>query len=111
MSSIDGQYLAPIDLISPEYMGDFLRFFLIISCVLAFVCVMKQDICGMCISLLINENGVGFLSGSCSSKLLKFMDFLSIRGGVPVFNLPIENFKDSIFLAKLIDGLSPILPA
>ena len=51
------------------------------------------------------------LSGGCSSNLLKYIDFLSILGGVPVFSLPIENFNDSIFFANSIDGLSPILPA
>ena len=65
----------------------------------------------MWINVLINEKGVGFLSGSCSSNLLKFIDFLSILGGVPVFNLPIENFSDSIFFANSTDALSPILPA
>ena len=51
------------------------------------------------------------------SSLLKYegksfiMDFLSIRGGVPVFNLPIENFKDWMVSASLIEGLSPTLPA
>ena len=65
----------------------------------------------MCINLLINEKGMGFLSGSCSVKLLKFIDFLSILDGVPVLSLPIENFSDCIFLASLTDGLSPILPA
>ena len=39
------------------------------------------------------------------------IDILSNRGGVPVFNLPIENFKDSIFFARFIDDLSPTLPA
>ena len=65
----------------------------------------------MWISLLIKENGTGLVSGSCSSKSLKLIDFLSILGGVPVFNLPIENFRFFIFFAKAIDGLSPILPA
>ena len=64
----------------------------------------------MWIILLIKENGMGFSSGFCSSKLLKFIDFLSNLGGVPVFSLPIENFNNSIFLASFIDGLSPILP-
>ena len=85
--------------------------FLIILCVLRFVCVMKQDIWGVLIILLINENGLGFLSGSCSSNLLKFIDFLLILGGVPVLSLPIENFNFSIFFARLIEGPSPILPA
>ena len=65
----------------------------------------------MWISLLIKEKGIGFLSGNCSSKLLKFMDFLSILGGVPVLSLPIENFKLSILFARAIEGLSPTLPA
>ena len=65
----------------------------------------------MCINLLINENGMGFLSGSCSVKLLKFIDFLSILGGVQVLSLPIENFSLSIDFAKFIAGLSPTLPA
>ena len=52
-----------------------------------------------------------FLSGVCSCNSLKFIDFLQILGGVPVFNLPIENFSDSIFFAKFIDDLSPSLPA
>ena len=55
----------------------------------------------MCISLLIKENGFGFLSACCSSKLLKFIDFFNILGGVPVFNLPIENFNFSIDFAKI----------
>ena len=65
----------------------------------------------MLITLLINEKGVGILSANCSSKSLKFIVFLSILGGVPVFNLPIENFNDSILFASLMEGLSPILPA
>ena len=48
---------------------------------------------------------------SCSSNSLKFIDFLIILGGVPVFNLPIENFNLSIDFAKFIEGLSPTLPA
>ena len=58
-----------------------------------------------------NENGTGFLSGVCSCNSLKFIDFLLILGGVPVFNLPIENFNDSILFARFIEGLSPALPA
>ena len=65
----------------------------------------------MCISLLIKENGLIIESGFCSFKSLKFIDFFSILGGVPVFNLPIENFSLSIDLAKFIAGLSPTLPA
>ena len=65
----------------------------------------------MCISLLIKENGITFLSGCCSLKALKFMVFLSNLGGVPVFNLPIENFSSFNLFASLIDGLSPTLPA
>ena len=72
---------------------------------------MKHEICFVWISLLINENGVGFLSGSCSFNLLKFIDFFNILGGVPVFSLPIENFNLCIVLASLIEGLSPTLPA
>ena len=60
---------------------------------------------------MIKENGIGLVSGSCSSKLLKFIDFFNILGGVPVFNLPIENFSFSIFFARATDGLSPTLPA
>ena len=65
----------------------------------------------MWISLLIKENGTGFLSGCCSSKLLKFIVFLSNLGGVPVFNLPIENFSSLSLFASFIEGLSPTLPA
>ena len=75
-----------------------------------FVWVIKQDICGVWITLLIKENGTGFLSGSCSSKLLKFIDFFSILGGVPVLSLPIENFSFSIFFANEIEGLSCLVP-
>ena len=75
------------------------------------VWVIKHEICWVWIELLIKENGIGDLSGNCSSKLLKFIDFFNILGGVPVFNLPIENFSFSIFLAKETDGLSPTLPA
>ena len=32
-------------------------------------------------------------------------------GGVPVLSLPTGKFNERIFLAKLIDDLSPILPA
>ena len=73
--------------------------------------VIKHETCRVCITLLIKENGVGCLSGSCSSKLLKFIDFLRILGGVPVFSLPIENFSFSIVFANAIEGLSPTLPA
>ena len=65
----------------------------------------------MWIDLLIKENGVGLESGSCSVKSLKFIDFFSILGGVPVLSLPIENFSFSIFFARAIEGLSPTLPA
>ena len=65
----------------------------------------------MWIDLLIKENGIGKISGNCSSKLLKFIDFFNIRGGVPVLSLPIENFNFSIFFARATDGLSPTLPA
>ena len=65
----------------------------------------------MWICLLINENGIGFLSGFCSSKSLKFIDFLRILGGVPVLSLTIENFSFSIFFARATEGLSPTLPA
>ena len=47
----------------------------------------------MWISLLIKEKGILFLSAVCSDKLLKFIDFFNNLGGVPVFNLPIENFS------------------
>ena len=69
-----------------------------------FVWVIKQDICFMWIELLIKEKGFGLLSAFCSSKYLKFIDFLNNLGGVPVFNLPIENFSDSIDFAKFIEG-------
>ena len=65
----------------------------------------------MWICLLINEKGFGFLSGCCSTKLLKLIDFFKILGGVPVLSLPIENFNRSIVSASFIDGLSPTLPA
>ena len=75
-----------------------------------FVWVIKHDICGVWIDLLIKENGIGLESGSCSSKSLKLMDFFKILGGVPVFNLPIENFKFSIFLRGQLRGhLQPFL--
>ena len=45
----------------------------------------------MWINLLIKEKGTGLKSGNCSCKLLKFIDFFKILGGVPVFNLPIVN--------------------
>ena len=65
-----------------------------------------------CVDNIVDKReGYGFLSGNCSSKLLKFIDFLSILGGVPVLSLPIENFSFSIFFANAIDGLSPTLPA
>ena len=65
----------------------------------------------MWISLLIKENGISFLSGCCSSKSLNFIVFLSNLGGVPVFNLPIENFSSLSLFASFIEGLSPTLPA
>ena len=65
----------------------------------------------MWICLLINEKGFGFLSGCCSFKLLKLIDFFKILGGVPVLSLPIENFKRSMDSANFIEGLSPTLPA
>ena len=65
----------------------------------------------MWIVLLIKENGIGLESGSCSFKSLKLIDFFKILGGVPVFNLPIENFKFSILFARAIEGPSPTLPA
>ena len=34
------------------------------------------------------------------SKSLKFIDFLSILGGVPVLSRPIENPKDSMVFSK-----------
>ena len=52
----------------------------------------------MWICLLINEKGFGFLSGCCCFKLLKFIDFFKILGGVAVLSLPIENPIDSILL-------------
>ena len=55
--------------------------------------MIKHEICGVWIDLLIKENGIGLESGSCSVKLLKLIDFFKILGGVPVFNLPIENFN------------------
>ena len=73
--------------------------------------VIKQGTCLMWISLLIKEKGFGFLSASCSSKPLKFIDFLSSLGGVPVFNLPIENFNFSKEIARFVEGLSPSRPA
>ena len=39
LSSIEGQYLGPVPVIVPEYRGDLLKFFLIISWVLSFVYV------------------------------------------------------------------------
>ena len=65
----------------------------------------------MWISLLIKENGISFLSGCCSFKLLKFIVFFNNLGGVPVFNLPIENFSFLSLFASFIEGLSPTLPA
>ena len=65
----------------------------------------------MWISLLIKENGISFLSGCCSFKSLKFIVFLSNLGGVPVFNLTIENFSALSLFASFIEGLSPTLPA
>jgi hypothetical protein len=65
----------------------------------------------MWIFLLINENGLGILSPCCFFNSLKLIDFLSNLGGVPVLSLPIENPMVSMVLARLIDGLSPDLPA
>ena len=62
------------------------------------------------IKLLINENGLGFCQVACSSKLLKFIDFFNILGGVPVLSLPIETLVFNFF-ASAIDGSSPTLPA
>ena len=96
---------------APEYIGDKWILSEIILWVLLFVRVIKHDTCGVWIYLLINENGTGVLSGFCSSKSLKFIDFLRILGGVPVLSLPIENFNFWIFFARDTEGLSPALPA
>ena len=39
--------------------------------------MIKHEICGVWIDLLIKENGIGLESGNCSVKYLKFIDFYS----------------------------------
>ena len=38
------------------------------------------------------------------NTIIKLIDFFKILGGVPVFNLPIENFNFSIFLREQLMG-------
>ena len=90
LSSIEGQYLGPIPTIFPEYIAERWVFFFIISWVVLFVLVIKQDSCFWCFFGLSfrDIHGVG-LSPGCSSIRLMFMEESLILGGVPVFSLPI----------------------
>ena len=47
--------------------------------------------------------------GPISSKLLKFIDFFNILGGVPVFSRPIENFNLEIVSARCLFSVLSIL--
>ena len=75
------------------------------------MCVIKHGICFILIDLFINENGVIFLSLSCLFNFLKFIDFLAILGGVPVFILPKLNpYFLNVFERPYV-AFSPTLPA
>ena len=93
LSSIDGQYLGPIPLMSPEYIADRWMLSLIILCVFWFVLVMKHETCFWCFfgGLAKDIHGVGFSPG-CSSIVVRSMLESLILAGVPVFSLPIGKF-------------------
>ena len=57
------------------------------------------------------EKGIGTGSADCISTFFQLIESFFIRGGVPVFNLPIGSFNCLIFFDKISDDLSPILPA
>ena len=111
LSSIEGQYLGPIEFILPLYIGDNFFEFLIIPCVSLFVYVMLQEICLLIFFLVKKEKKYGSSSAFCSSKLLKLIVRESRRGGVPVFNLPILKLNFLSCSLKPVEGFSSYLPA
>ena len=64
LSSIEGQYLGPLDSMLPSKRGESFKFSEIISCVLLFVCVIKHGICFDLILSVRKEKGSGTLSPS-----------------------------------------------
>ena len=111
LSSIDGQYLGPMPDICPEYMAERWVFSSIIVCVVLFVLVIKQEICGNSFfGGFKTDIGGAFLSPGCSSISLRLMLESFIRAGVPVFNLPIGRFRSYSRFAKGIEVSSPTLP-
>lgn len=58
----------------------------------------------------INENGVGTSSPGWQYRFEKLTDCFSIRGGVPVFILPVLNPNRFKVLARPIEEMQLILP-
>lgn len=56
-------------------------------------------------------NGTGGLSASCLSKTLKLMESFKMRGGVPVFSLPMVKPRRSSVCERPTAGSSPQRPA
>ena len=111
LSSILGQYLGPEPSIEPEYTGDKLILSDIILCVCMLVLVIPHSICLTFISLFRKENGTGIGSADCISTFFQSILDFSNLGGVPVFSLPIGKPNCRIFLERISEDLSPILPA
>ena len=111
LSSIEGQYLGPMPEMLPEYIADKCMFFLIMSWVFLLVLVIKHETCCRCFSccLDIAIHGVG-VSPFCSSITSRSKLDIFILAGVPVFNLPIGNFRSYSFLDRGIAEASPVRP-
>ena len=87
LSSNDGQYLGPLPSILPEYIGLRSRLSRIICFVFSFEYVMWQHTLFLGASSVSKLKGTVSSSPSCSSRLVKSIDFLLTRDGVPVLNL------------------------
>ena len=57
-----------------------------------------------------NEKGIISSSPACSSRTLKLTDDFKMRGGVPVFNLPVVKPSLCRFCVRPKAALSPIRP-
>ena len=111
LSSIDGQYLGPTPLTSPENIGLLCMFSSIIFLVKDEVYVVWQ---GMFFGLNFSvpyEKGMDFLSPGAKLKLFHSTVLASSLGGVPVLSLPdLKPMRksDSVIPSA---AFSPILPA
>ena len=111
LSSIEGQYLAPVAFTLPLYIADLSILSNITLCVSVFVLAKWQGTWSISNLSLINENGVIFASPSWISIWEKSILSLWILAGVPVLNLLIFNPKSTNLSVKWAAYPNPFGPS